>query len=448
MTQMNVACTLLGIYLAIVPSSSVAQTRGTDLIFQGTYSTATYYSAGDVVTYLGASYVALRSVKGVAPSGNSSSSIDWSVMAQAGAAGPQGVTGPLGFPGPVGAIGPQGFPGIVGATGPQGAVGPAGPQGVAGSQGPIGPQGFTGVTGAQGLPGVAGATGAPGLPGAQGPAGQAGPQGLVGLQGLTGPQGVAGTQGLGGAVGPQGPSGPSGPQGAPGVDGLNKVGFLAGKLFSVQGDSIAAIFGNQWQKVVLQRTGMYQVSQDARPARKFADALECYGNPPVGGTPGVFDPTFVMPNGYPCSTFTYGWTSGNTLAQNMAGVDVLIVDLGTNDNGVTPVGQLGDSTTAGTYFGNMRWVLESYTKANPAMHILLVTPQYMNAIPNATTLQYVNAIVAYGNSVGIPVLNMFSQGGANAVNYQTLMRDNVHPSDFGFASFYGPAIAQTLQQIF
>jgi hypothetical protein len=77
-----------------------------------------------------------------------------------------------------------------------------------------------------------------------------------------------------------------------------------------------------------------------------------------------------------------------------------------------------------------------------------VTPQYMNNIPSATTVQYVNAMVAYGNSVGVPVINMFALGGVNSTNYQTLLQDDVHPSNFGINNFYGPVIAQALQQIF
>jgi hypothetical protein len=250
-------------------------------------------------------------------------------------------------------------------------------------------------------------------------------------------------------AGAAGPTGPAGPVGATGAAGTNMVSFLQNRRFAVQGDSISAILGNQWQKVVTSRTGMPQVNQDARPGRRFDTALECYGNPAVGGTVGVFTASYVAPGmGANCGVFGFGSVDGATLAQNMANVDLLVVELGTNDNTAVPVGQFGDATTAGTFFGNMRWVIETYQKANAAMRIVMVTPQYMNNIPSATTVQYVNAMVAYGNSVGVPVINMFALGGVNSTNYQTLLQDDVHPSNFGINNFYGPVIAQALQQIF
>lgn len=190
MTRMRAARAFLGIAIALYSLSATAQLRGTDLVFVGTYNAATSYVPGDVVTYIGSSYVALRSGKGVSPVGSSASATNWTVMAQAGATGPQGLPGPQGFPGLAGANGLQGLPGAAGMTGPQGAVGP---------------------TGLQGLAGAAGA------------------------QGIAGPQGIPGSPGPVGQTGPQGPSGATGPQGVQGVPGLDKVGFLTSKLFCGSG---------------------------------------------------------------------------------------------------------------------------------------------------------------------------------------------------------------------
>jgi hypothetical protein len=384
--KLNLA-TLTLLALSLSGPCAMAQTaRGTDLIFTNAYNPVLTYVAGDVVLYQGASYVCIHSSTNIPPLNHPA---DWTVLAQAGAQG---------FPGP------QGLPGI------------AGPQGLTGAGGPGGP------AGPQGIPGVAGA------------------------QGLLGSPGIAGQAG---AVGPQGPTGATGSVGATGATGTNMVSFLQNRRFAVQGDSISAILGNQWQKVVSSRTGMTQVVQDARPGRRFDTALECYGNPAVGVAPGTFNANYLIPGmNNTCAVFGFGSVNGNTLAQNMANVDVLVLQLGTNDNSVIPIGLLNDATTAGTYYGNMRWVMETYVKANPSMRIVMVTPQYMNNIPSATTLQYVNATVAYGNSVGIPVINMFALGGVNPANYQTLLLDDVHPSNFGINNFYGPVIAQVLQQIF
>ena len=91
------------------------------------------------MTYNGSTYDATTTIPsgGQTPDQNSA----WSVMAQegavgaAGATGPEGQTGPAGAPGSTGPQGPQGTPG---ATGPQGPIGLTGPQG------PQGPQGATG----------------------------------------------------------------------------------------------------------------------------------------------------------------------------------------------------------------------------------------------------------------------------------------------------------------
>jgi hypothetical protein len=258
--------------------------------------------------------------------------------------------------------------------------------------------------------------------------------------------GVAGAQGV---QGPMGPTGPLGIPGTAGTPGTTSISFLQNRRFAVQGDSISSITGNLWQKTVSARTGMSFASQDARPGRKFETAFECYGNPAVGGTPLTFNTGYVIPLiGGTCGIFSLGAKDGNTLAQNLASVDVLIVQLGSNDNATTPMGQLGDSVSAGTFFGNMRWVVETYLTTKPSIRLILVTPQYMNNVPSAITVQYVNAMVAYGQSIGIPVINMFALGGVNALTYKTLLNGDVHPSEFGLNNNYGPVIAQAVQQLY
>jgi hypothetical protein len=46
------------------------------------------------------------------------------------------------------------------------------------------------------------------------------------------------------------------------------------------------------------------------------------------------------------------------------------------------------------------------------------------------------------------VINMFNMGGVNSITSGTLLRDGLHPSDFGFANFYGPVIAQELRRFY
>lgn len=96
--------------------------------FQGPWQAGVTYQAGDIVTYSGADWLAIKATNDT-PSATSTDWIDISA---------QGVPGPQGPPGP---IGPQGIQGVPGATGPQGAIGRTGAVGPAGPQGSIGPPG-------------------------------------------------------------------------------------------------------------------------------------------------------------------------------------------------------------------------------------------------------------------------------------------------------------------
>ena len=214
-------------------------------VYQGAYSSASNYAAGDVAIWQGSSYSSLHdSNHGNTPS---DSPADWGLLTS---------TGPKGDTGATGATGPQGIQGVPGE------FGPAGPQGLTGPVGSTGPQGQPGRDGAQGAQGDTGPAGATGAPGPVGltyrggyvsgtnyaqndavtwqgqtwlslvgsNAGQTpdaspaywtllaaqGATGPQGLQGLTGPQGL---QGVTGAQGPQGLQGAIGATGATGEAG-------------------------------------------------------------------------------------------------------------------------------------------------------------------------------------------------------------------------------------
>jgi len=135
-------------------------TNGTGFNFIGPFDPSASYNQYDVVTYGGSTYDATINIHSGA--GTPDTNHQWSLMAQAGAAGPAGATGNTGATGP---------------TGPQGNTGPSGPTGPVGAQGP---QGQTGNTGPQGPQGNTGSQGPIGLTGSQGPTGDTGPQGPKG----------------------------------------------------------------------------------------------------------------------------------------------------------------------------------------------------------------------------------------------------------------------------
>jgi hypothetical protein len=103
---------------------------GPPVSFRQTWNSETTYAVGDAVFYNGSSYISLiasntAQVPNVSPS-------DWSLLAQQGAIGTTGPSGPAGVAGPTGA---SGLTGPIGTTGSQGVAGPAGTQGATGPAG-------------------------------------------------------------------------------------------------------------------------------------------------------------------------------------------------------------------------------------------------------------------------------------------------------------------------
>lgn len=95
---------------------------GTSFHYAGTWAYATTYQTGDVVEYLGTSYVSLTDGN-TARAPSLYAPVLWGVVAQAGATGATGATGAMGATGPAG---PAGKDGPVGPMGPSGPQGPAG----------------------------------------------------------------------------------------------------------------------------------------------------------------------------------------------------------------------------------------------------------------------------------------------------------------------------------
>ncbi len=141
--------------------------------------------------------------------------------------------------------------------------------------------------------------------------------------------------------------GPTGATGSQGPTGAVAVSFLQGKGLGVTGDSISALFNNAWQNVVVKRTGMSLVTQDARPGRRFDTTFECWGNPQAGGALGAFTAGYSFPGiGGTCGDYQTGLTDGMSFTDSLANTDLQIIEMGTNDQAV-PLGQLGDATNAG-----------------------------------------------------------------------------------------------------
>ncbi|MFC6645488.1 hypothetical protein ACFQBQ_07785 [Granulicella cerasi] len=233
---------------------------------------------------------------------------------------------------------------------------------------------------------------------------------------------------------------------------------VAGCRLGVIGDSISSIFAQAWQTEVLKRTGCTLVYQDARPARQYADAFECYGAQTPTGTVALYDAASALTYGnyasQECANYntvaTYPQTD-LTLAQNLANVDVMVVYLGTNDvggvgTGLQPIGTITDAPSAGTQYGNEMWFYNTLHAANPAMRIIAVTnfADASGTANAAASLATAGVTVAVANSFSDPVVDMTKVGGVNALTIGSLTQDNTHPNTLGFVHIVGAAIAHAI----
>lgn len=255
------------------PSGATGATgiQGPPVTFAGAWSINTGYGTGAIVSYGGASFVALSTNVGREPD---NSPVYWGLLVASGASGTTGAVGPTGFQGPMGYGGPAGPQGVTGATGVQGI---AGAVGSAGAVGPAGPVGVTGVTGATGLIfqgtyssgtnyGLGSAVSYNGssyisvtvnnfghVPDASPANWQVLAQ--VGSAGVTGAIGTTGAQGLQGSKGATGTAGAMGTTGAAGAVGVTfRGGWANGSNYAVNdgvmfgGSSYLAVSANRNQE--------------------------------------------------------------------------------------------------------------------------------------------------------------------------------------------------------
>nr|MDH3092851.1 collagen-like protein [Bacillus velezensis] len=187
---------------------------------------AAAYTAGQPVTFNGASYVANVN----SPAGTPGASADYTLLGAAGSTGATGGTGPTGITGATGGTGPTGITGATGGTGPTGSTG---------ATGGTGPTGFTGATGVSGPTGITGATGGTGPTGSTGATGGTGPTGFTGATGVSGPTGITGATGGTGPTGITGATGVSGPTGSTGTSLTATSGYAS----NTGGGVVAVIVG-------------------------------------------------------------------------------------------------------------------------------------------------------------------------------------------------------------
>lgn len=208
------------------------------------------------------------------------------------------------------------------------------------------------------------------------------------------------------------------------------------KKWMLFGDSISAIFNPGYATTVVANTGLTVPYQDARGGRTTQFIFENYSNNPATG---IGLGGFFGINGSPAAqqpTLPYSWSSaGNTLAQDLAQIDVVTVYLGTNDGALsTNLGALGDpNSQTGSYYSILRYAIEGFLVAKPGLQLLWVGPYQNNDSGGQTSV-----IAAAQQSIcalyGIPYLNLCQLSGINTLNIGAFTGgDDIHPNALGLA---------------
>jgi lysophospholipase L1-like esterase len=207
------------------------------------------------------------------------------------------------------------------------------------------------------------------------------------------------------------------------------------KKWGVFGDSISADFVQAWQNAVSVYHGMTLTFQDARHGRFPNQIFENYSGSPL---------TRVTSTTTPASSII-GGTVGNTLAQDIAALDLLLIELGTN----TPqnaFGTVNDTPTTDSFCGNMMSALEAIMTAKPSIRLAWITPYRATGsfMANPTQFLQLNGLIkSVAMLYSIPVIDIGSIAGFNSFTWSTFLIDGVHPNPTGFAR-YSSAIAQAL----
>jgi hypothetical protein len=217
-------------------------------------------------------------------------------------------------------------------------------------------------------------------------------------------------------------------------------------VLAVIGDSESSVLRESWQSWLRTNTGVKIVLNDARPGRGLNTTWECYG----GNSGSTLGPYQLISGICPYTGGTengIGSTPGNTLAHTFAGVELIIIALGTNDE-YYDIGTYGDPVNAGTVYGNLRWTVENAQAANTSAAILLITPQLNGLATPDKILAVVNAEKNYGRQMGIRVLDMYAEGGNNSFTSGVMTIDGTHEAPFGVEHQYGAAIINAVEHYF
>ncbi len=206
-----------------------------------------------------------------------------------------------------------------------------------------------------------------------------------------------------------------------------------GKNIGFWGDSITQLYGTLWQPALLARTGIVNAFSDSHAGRTFGAIWEDYGGSSTGTNLG------------PSAPGTNTGTAGNTVAQDIANLDGMICFMGTNPDAT--LGSPGDPPTAATTYGYIANFIQGILTAKPTLRLVMITP-YNGQLRNTSMIPVAAAIASVASLYGVPVLNLYANGGFNQFNWATeLQVDGLHPSATG-GVLIGNAVGEFLKQWF
>lgn len=187
--------------------------------------------------------------------------------------------------------------------------------------------------------------------------------------------------------------------------------------------------------------------QDCRSARPIANAsatvpdtaefFECYGGSASGVNLGA---SFSFRGGWGSCAQANNGVTGHSLAEDLASVDVLFLEGGTNDIYNETLGSITDTASTNSTYGYIRRTLEQLIPLKPSMRIVWITPIQMTAEDSRRADQMpgiVQAILSVCAQYGVPVINMLANSGFSKLNGSVyLQADGIHPNQLGFTNLY------------
>ena len=141
-------------------------------------------------------------------------------------------------------------------------------------------------------------------------------------------------------------------------------------------------------------------------------------------------------------------TSGTTLAEDLANVDILLLWNGDNDYGTKALGSPGDTASANTNYGDLDNALSIIFTAKPTIRVMLIDHGYAGRTFGIAGYQAIRTWLQTGGQYyGTGVMDMLSISGMNPLTWSSWQNNDssqyLHPTNAGWAH-YVPIMARNL----